>query len=107
MRPLFRSLGDLVAEMAGLVIAAKLAEGCLVQLSQDFAQRRGRGIPGCKTWSINLAQRTDEGVAVLVADFTIVVAVAIVETDFAHAALLVSRLSILLPGPNSNLALHP
>jgi hypothetical protein len=41
--------------------------------------------------SVNLAQRADEGVAVLVADFTVVVAVAIVETCFAHAALLVPQ----------------
>src|SRR5258708_31906272 len=40
-----------------------------------------------ETLSVNLAQRTDEGVSVLVADFAILVAVAIVETGLAHAAL--------------------
>ena len=84
---LFRCLDDLVLEMAGLVIAAELAERRLVQLNHDFAQLLGRGITGSKPWSVNLAQRTDEGIAMLVADFTIVVAVAVVETGFAHAAL--------------------
>src|ERR1700722_4702287 len=46
---------------------------------------------GGKTLSVDLAQCADEGVAVLVADFAVVVAVAIVETCLAHAALLVPR----------------
>src|ERR1700689_3078511 len=74
-------------QMAGLVIAAELAQRRLVQLKQDFAELLGRGITGGKTLSVNLAQRTNEGVAVLVADFAVVVAVAIVETGFAPAAL--------------------
>jgi hypothetical protein len=69
------------------MIAAELAQRRLVQLKQDFAQLLGRGITGGKTLSVNLAQRADEGVAVLVADFAVVVAMAIVETGFAHAAL--------------------
>src|ERR1700719_2773460 len=73
--------------MAGLMIAAELAQRRLVELKQDFAKLLGRGITGGKTLSVNLAQRADEGVAVLVADFAVVVAVAIVETGFAHAAL--------------------
>lgn len=77
--------------MAGLMIAAELAKRGLVQLDQDFAQRLGRWITGGETWSINLAQRADKGVAMLVTDFTVVVAVAIVETGLAHAALPVSR----------------
>src|SRR5579864_6237209 len=105
---LLRCLGDLVVEMAGLMIAAELTERRLVQLHQDFAQRFGRGITGSETLSINLAQRPDEGVAMLVADFTIVIAVTIVETGLAHAALRGARMvphdSILLPRPNGNLA---
>src|ERR1700716_2686840 len=50
----------------------------LVQLKQDFSQLLGRGITGGKTLSVNLAQRADEGVAVLVADFAVVGATAIV-----------------------------
>ena len=73
--------------MAGLMIAAELAQRRLVQLKQDFAQLLGRGITRSKTLSVNLAQRADEGVAVLVADFAVVVAVAIVETGFTHASL--------------------
>jgi len=73
--------------MVGLMIAAELAQRRLVQLMQDIAQLLGRGITGSKTWSVNLAQRADEGVAVLVADFAVVVAVAIVETGFTHVSL--------------------
>jgi hypothetical protein len=69
------------------MIAAKLAQRRLIQLKKDFAQLLGRGITGGKALSVNLAQRADEGVAVLVADFAVVVAMAIVETGFAHAAL--------------------
>ena len=87
VRRLFQRLRDLVFQMAGLVIAAELAERRFVELRQDFAQLLGRGITGGKTLAINLAQRADERVAMLVADVTIVVAVAIVETGLAHAAL--------------------
>src|SRR5580692_10419573 len=76
-----------MSQMAGLVIAAELAQRRLVQLKQDFAELLGRGIAGGKTLSVNLAQRADEGVAVLVADFAVVVAMAIVETCLAHVAL--------------------
>jgi hypothetical protein len=47
----------------------------------------GRRVASCKTLSVNLTQRADKGVSVLVADFAVVVAVAIVETCLAHAAL--------------------
>jgi hypothetical protein len=57
------------------------------QLKKNLAQLLGRSITGGKILSVNLAQRADEGVSVLVADFAVVVAVAIVETGFAHAAL--------------------
>ena len=56
-----------------------------------MAQFLGIRITGSKTLSVNLTQRADEGVSVLVADFTVVVAVAIVETCLAHAALVVPR----------------
>ena len=74
-------------QVAGFMIAAELAQRRLVELKQDFAQLVGRRIPGGKTLSVNLAQRTDEGVAVLVADFAVVVAVAIVETGLGHFTL--------------------
>src|ERR1700760_434748 len=82
-----RSLGNLVHEVAGFIITAELAQRRLVQLNKNVAQLLGRGITGGKTLSVNLAQRADQGVAVLVADFAVVIAVAIVETRFAHAAL--------------------
>src|ERR1700675_3507506 len=78
---------DLVREMAGLMIATKLAQRRIVEVGQNVAQLLGRGITGGETWAVNLAQRTDEGVAVFVADFAILVAVAIVEACLAHAAL--------------------
>src|SRR5215472_4806610 len=69
------------------MIAAELAQRCLVELKQNLAQLLGFRITGCEALSVNLAQRADEGVAVLVADFAIHVAVAIIETCLAHAAL--------------------
>src|SRR5262249_41390980 len=69
------------------MIAAELAQRCLVELKQNLAQLLGFRITGCEALSVNLTQRADEGVAVLVADFAIPVAVAIVETRLAHAAL--------------------
>src|SRR3979490_124721 len=51
-----------------------------------LAQFRGFRIPGRKTLPVNFTQRADESVAVLAADFTILVAMAMVETWFAHAA---------------------
>ena len=73
------------------MIAAELAERRLVQLKQDFAELLGFGVAGCKTLSVNLSQRADEGVSVFAADFAILVAVAVVETCLAHAALPCSR----------------
>src|ERR1700674_4088571 len=81
---LLRGVGDLVLKMAGLMIATKLAQRRLVQLEQNLAQLLGFRITGCETRSVNLTQRADQGVAVLVADFAILVAVAIVETGLAH-----------------------
>src|SRR5882757_7232539 len=73
------------------MIAAELAQRRLVQLKQNLAQFLGFGIAGCETLSVNLSQRADEGVAVFDADFAILVAVASVETRFAHAALPLSQ----------------
>jgi hypothetical protein len=42
-------------------------------------------LSGCEALSINLTQHADRDVTVLVADFAIVVAVAIVQTCVAHA----------------------
>src|SRR5258705_1121261 len=84
---LLRRVGDLVVQVAGLMIAAELAERCLVQLKQNFAQLFGFGIAGCETLSVNPSQRADEGVSVFAADFAILVAVAVIETCLAHAAL--------------------
>src|SRR5882724_5625236 len=56
-----------------------------------LTQFRGFRIPGRKTLPVNFTQRADKGVAVLAADFAILVAVTSVETWFAHAALPSSR----------------
>src|SRR5258706_14232024 len=69
-----------------LMIAPKLAQRRLVQLKQNLAQLLGFRITGCETLSV-LTQHADEGVSVLVADFVVLVAVAIVETCLPHAAL--------------------
>ena len=82
-----QGVGDLVIEMTGFEVAAKLAQRCLVQVKHDLAQRVGWGIAGGKTLPVNLAQGADQGGPMLVADFAIVVALAIVETRLAHAAL--------------------
>jgi hypothetical protein len=91
LKPLLRSLGYFFIQVAGVMIAAELAQRRFVQLKKNLAQCFGLGMPGSETLSINLAQRVDRRVSVLVADFTVVVAVAIVETCFAHAALLVPQ----------------
>ena len=51
---LLRSVGDLVLQVAGLMIAAELAQRRLVQLKQNLAQLVGFGIAGCETLSVNL-----------------------------------------------------
>ena len=84
---LLRRVGDFVLQVAGLMIAAQLADRRFVQLKQNFTQLLGFRVTGCEALSVNLAQRADEGVSVLVADFAILVAVAIVESCLAHAAL--------------------
>ena len=78
---------DLVIEMTGLVVAAKLAQGGLVQVKHSLAQCAGWRITGGKALPVNLAQGADGSGAVLLADFAILVALAIVETCLAHAAL--------------------
>src|ERR1700730_2297318 len=70
-----------------LVIAAELAWRSLIELRHYLTQSRGFRIPGGKTLSVNFAQRADGGVSLFAADFTILVAVAIVEICHAHAAL--------------------
>jgi hypothetical protein len=84
---LLRSVFDLVLQVAGLMIAAELTQGCFIQVRKNLAKFFRRGITGGKPLSVNLAQCADEGVAVLVADFAVVVALAIVEACLAHAAL--------------------
>jgi hypothetical protein len=85
--PLLRKPRDFVCEVAGLIVAAKLAQRCFVKLKQNLAQLLGCRIAGGEALPVNLTQRANEGISVLVADFAIVVAVAIVETCLAHAAL--------------------
>ena len=74
-------------DVAGFIIPAQLAQRRFVELTQNVAQLLGGRITGGETLSVNLAQRADEGVAVLVAYFAIVLAVSIVEACLAHATL--------------------
>src|SRR5437764_10920176 len=85
---LFGGVDDLAIQVAGLMIPAKLAERGLVQLQQDLAKLVSSGVAGCEALTINLPQRTEQRMSVFAADFAIVVAVAVVETCLAHAALL-------------------
>jgi hypothetical protein len=82
----FEALATLCSQVAGLMIAAELAERRLVQPKQYLAQLLGFKIAGCETLSVNLTLRVDEGVSVFGADL----AVLVVETCLAHAALLCS-----------------
>src|SRR4051812_42576215 len=82
---LCRSLGDLLLQVAGFMIAAQLAQRGFVQLRQNLAQGPGVGMPGAETLSIHLAQRLDGDGAVLGADGPVVAA--IVETGIAHGVL--------------------
>jgi hypothetical protein len=92
---LLRSVCDFVLQVAGLMIAAELAQRRLVQLKQNLAELFGFRIPCGETLSVNLTQRADEGISVLVADFAILVVVAIDEIwSIAN--------SILPPGSNGN-----
>jgi hypothetical protein len=56
---LLRSAGDLVLQVAGLMIAAELTQRGLVQLKQNVAELLGFGSAGCKTPSVNFSQRAD------------------------------------------------
>ena len=49
-----RGLHDLVTQVAGLMIAAELAQGCLVQLKQNLAELFSLRIPGREALSVNL-----------------------------------------------------
>ena len=62
-----------------------------------------------ETLSVNLTQRVDGRVSVFVADFTVAVDMAIVETCFAHGALhcAYSLRGILPLGPDGKLAPQP
>ena len=77
-------------QVAGLIIAAEFIKRRLVQLKQNFAELFGFKIAGCETLSVNLTLRVDEGVSVFGAGLAVLVAVAVVETCLAHAALLCS-----------------
>jgi hypothetical protein len=67
-----------VFQVVSLMIAAELAATFRsIEAEHRRAYRLFR-ITGCKTLSVNLTQREDEGVAVFVADFAILVAVTIV-----------------------------
>ena len=85
-----RDENSLVSSRTDLMIAAELAERRLVQPKQYLAQLLGFKIAGCETLSVNLTLRVDEVVSVFGADLAVLVAVAVVETCLAHAALLCS-----------------
>jgi len=53
------------------MIATDLAQGRLIELKHYLAQFRGFRMPGRKALPVNFAQRPNQGVAVLAADFAI------------------------------------
>ena len=85
------------------MIAAELAHRRFVQLKQNFTQLLGFRITGCEALSVNLAQRADEGVSVLVADSP-----SLLRWRLSRSALLMllsilpEADSILPPGSDSN-----
>ena len=74
-------------QVAGFMIAAELAQRRFVQLKQNLAELFGVRITGGETLSVNPAQRADECVSMLVADFAILVAVAGVSRNPKSAGL--------------------
>ena len=88
---LLRGFGDLVLQVAGHMITAELAQRCLVQLKQNLAELLGVRIAGCETLAVHFALCANEGVSVLGADFSVLVAVAIVESSLNHGALHCTR----------------
>ena len=73
------------------MITAELAQRCLVQLKQNLAELLGVRIAGCETLAVHFALCANEGVSVLGADFSVLVAVAIVESSLNHGALHCTR----------------
>src|ERR1700758_4897545 len=85
------------------MITAELAQRCLVQLEQNLAELLGVRIAGCETLAVHFAQCANEGVSVFGADFSVLVAVAIVESGLGHTALHCTRAhSMHRPRPNRN-----
>src|SRR5438105_3792676 len=78
--------------MPGVVIATQLAQRRLVQLMQDLAKLGRIRIAGRKTLAVDLAQCTNQRVAVLLADRAILVPVATIQARFLHVSLRVRRL---------------
>jgi hypothetical protein len=101
------TLAGLIATRSSAAISTfKASARALAEARDWLVHRRVRHArleagTGCETLSVNLAQRADEGVSVLVADFAILVAMAIVETCLAHAALHYAR-SRQHPPPGSD-----
>src|SRR5947199_7384889 len=64
--------------MARFMVATELAQRSLIQYTQNFAELFGFRVTGRKPPPVNLAQGPDQCIAVLVADFAILVAMSIV-----------------------------
>jgi hypothetical protein len=72
--------------MVRLVVAAEMASKVSLNCSITSLSCAVSGYPAAHP-SVNCGQHADRGVSVFAAGFTILVAVAIVETGLAHAAL--------------------
>src|SRR6266702_8449776 len=80
--PSLRGVVDLVPQMSGVVIATQLAQRRLVQLMQDLTELGRIGITSRKALAVDLAQSTDQRVAVLLANRAILVPMAAIQARF-------------------------
>ena len=71
---------DFSLKLPAVVIPVQLAQGCLVELVQDIAELFLIPASGGETGAVDLSQRPHQRVAVLVADFTILIAVPMIKS---------------------------
>src|SRR4029079_1308874 len=90
--PSLRDVVDLVRQMPGVVIATQLAQRRLVQLMQDLAELGRVRIAGGKALAVDLAQRSDQRIAMLLADRATLVPMATIKARFLHVSLPAVRL---------------
>jgi hypothetical protein len=76
-------LGNFV-KTACLVIPDQLAHRMLIEHVKHFAKLFSPAASGCKAVAVGPAQRADQGVAVLSANLTVLIAVSFVQSRLFH-----------------------